>query len=295
MSNQKTTKRAVAGLLLSCFLLHFIVLSAAIVAATATTDDMYVTLSEPDIDYTEPCETESIPTRPTELNNPLLFSEVVYTKPTTIAEAWNLQDIVQMSINLLWNELECQLYSVEARTAMEQEIERLNEIYDTINYDINCFYLWEEKLKEYPYATKTWLYLKDMGYSDIACAGILGNLMAECGGHTLNLDPYLYDKNTGQYYGMFQWSRQYYPKADGMNFEEQLAYFKETVRPIFETWGKNYQSGFTHDDFNTLESPRDAALAFAKVYERCASWTYERRQNFSEVAYQYFVLDFEKA
>jgi hypothetical protein len=199
-----------------------------------------------------------------------------------------------MSINLLWNELECQLYSVEARTIMEQEVERLNEIYEAIKHDIACFSLWDEKLEEYPYATKTWLYLKDMGYSDVACAGIMGNLMAECGGHTLKLDPYLYDKSTGQYYGMFQWSRKYYPRAEGMSFEEQLDYFKETVYPIFKTWGKNYGQGFTHDDFNALTSPRDAALAFAKIYERCASWTYERRQNFSEIAYQYFVLDFEE-
>ena len=40
---------------------------------------------------------------------------------------------------------------------------------------------------EYPEAYKIWHYLKKLGYNDYVCAGIMGNIMAECGGQTLNI------------------------------------------------------------------------------------------------------------
>lgn len=228
----------------------------------------------------------------TVLEQPLLFPEVSYTKCETIADAFLLSSNTEYTISLLHEALASDLYSQEAIVAMEAELARLESIFDYIQYDIKCFSLWEEKLEEFPYATKTWIYLKELGYSDVACAGILGNIMIECGGHTLKLQPFVYDKNK-QYYGMFQWSQKYCPETADMSFEEQLDYFAKTVQPTFKTWGKKYAAGFTHDDFNKLESPRDAALAFAKIYERCASWSYERRQEAAERAYQYFVKDFE--
>lgn len=186
------------------------------------------------------------------------------------------------------------VYTTEALAVMLEEIDRLCAEQTNAVRQKEWLLLWAEKEEEYSYATRTWKYLKNLGYSDIACAGILGNLMAECGGHTLKLNPFLYDKATGNYYGMFQWSTFYYPAITGAGFEEQLDYYAQTSTQVFNIWGKNYAEGFTLDDFNELSDPRDAALAFAMVYERCASWTYERRQNFAEVAYQYFVLDFEE-
>ena len=40
---------------------------------------------------------------------------------------------------------------------------------------------------KYPEAYKIWHYLKKLGYNDYVCAGIMGNIMAECGGQTLNI------------------------------------------------------------------------------------------------------------
>ena len=37
-------------------------------------------------------------------------------------------------------------------------------------------------------AQQVWTYLKSYGYSDSVAAGIIGNMMRECGGDTLNLD-----------------------------------------------------------------------------------------------------------
>lgn len=227
-----------------------------------------------------------------EIVDPLLFSNIYYIAPADILEATYSADDVMIAISLIWEALECPLYTENARIDMEAELARLNDIYDQYQYDIKYFCLLEEKLGEYYYATSVWLYLKDLGYSDVACAGIIGNMMAECGGHTLSLQPTVYSPD-GAYYGICQWSQKYYPETADMSFEDQLDFLQETIIKTFKTYGKLYAPGFTFEDFNNLESPRDAALAFAKIYERCASWTYERRQNFSEVAYNYFVTDFE--
>ena len=66
----------------------------------------------------------------------------------------------------------------------------------------------EVESEEYPDAAFIWNYLKSEKYNDHIIAGILGNLMAECGGQTLKLNTNL---NTGVYYGVVQWSIKYNP------------------------------------------------------------------------------------
>lgn len=65
-------------------------------------------------------------------------------------------------------------------------------------------YMWDYKAFEYPVATYVWLYMKnEFGWSDIVCAGVMGNLMAECGGcWTQDLDWTL---NSSSGLGMVQW------------------------------------------------------------------------------------------
>lgn len=225
---------------------------------------------------------------------PFLFSEFVYQETDT-PEALDIF-IKEIDDAIIFLQNECSTvdkYTAEAVIAMLEEIDRLTAEQTLASHQKVLVTKWAEKASEYPYATKLWQYLKTLGYSDIACAGILGNVMAECGGLTLDLQPFVYDP-TGKYYGMFQWSLRYFPETDGMSFEEQLEYYRQTSGPTFKTWGNKYADGFALDDFNELTDPRETALAFAKIYERCASWTYEIRQNLAEVAYQYFVLDFEE-
>lgn len=225
---------------------------------------------------------------------PFLFSEFVYQETDTPEVLDIFIKEVEDAIIFLQNECStADKYTAEAISVMLEEIDRLTAEQTLARQQIVLVTKWAEKAYEYPYATKLWQYLKTLGYSDIACAGILGNVMAECGGLTLDLQPFVYDP-TGNYYGMFQWSLRYFPETAGMSFEEQLEYYRQTSRPTFKTWGKQYADGFTLEDFNELSDPRETALAFAKIYERCASWTYEIRQNLAEVAYQYFVLDFEE-
>ena len=64
-----------------------------------------------------------------------------------------------------------------------------------------------QRAAEYPTATTIWIYLtEELGYNEYIASGIMGNLMAEVGGQTLNIQPQL---TNGTYYGMCQWSKGY--------------------------------------------------------------------------------------
>lgn len=126
-----------------------------------------------------------------------------------------------------------------------------------------------------------WDYLKDLGYSDIVCAGILGNIMVEVGGNTLKLETMI---ETTEYYGICQWSKKYYSDVIGLDLEKQCDFLRDTIKYELDTFGCGY------DSFLKQTACRDAALKFAEGYERCNKSTYTLRQNCAEVAYRYFVL-----
>lgn len=138
---------------------------------------------------------------------------------------------------------------------------------------------WNLKVSQYPTAATIWQYLRNCGYSNAVCAGILGNIMAEVGGQTLYIQPYLYGGNSG-YYGICQWSLQYFPGVQGASLMGQLNFLQST---IYSSFGSRYYS------FVNSATPEAAALSFAKNYERCASYTYYQRQVNARRAYNYFI------
>ena len=144
---------------------------------------------------------------------------------------------------------------------------------------------WETKAAEYPTATQIWRYMKNLGWNDYVCAGIMGNLMAEVGGQTLDIQYWLKDNG---YYGMCQWNKAY-SNIWGADLKTQCDYLKNTIKYEIDTFGYAYQKGFNFESFLNMSNERDAALAFAKCYERCGSGTYTIRQNNAEKAYNYFV------
>lgn len=145
---------------------------------------------------------------------------------------------------------------------------------------------WLEKKTEYPAATYVWSYFKNLGYSDYVCAGIMGNLMVEVGGRTLDLQ---YGISGNGYYGMCQWNKVYSSEVWGASLEEQCAFLQKTIKYEIDMFGYAYQKGFTYDGFMSLTSCKQAALAFAKCYERCGSSTYLLRQQCATKAYNYFI------
>lgn len=146
---------------------------------------------------------------------------------------------------------------------------------------------WVEKESEYPTATYVWEYLQgELGYNDYVCAGIIGNMMAECGGQGLTLQWDIYN-STRNYYGLCQWYKSY--GIHGASLEEQCDFLAGNIKYEFDTYGRNYKKGFDYNSFISMTDAQEAAKAFAKCYERCASFSYTKRQNNAVTAYNYFV------
>ena len=112
--------------------------------------------------------------------------------------------------------------------------------------------------------------------------------MAECGGHTLSIQWDIYD-HSGWFYGICQWSLYYRPEASGLSLKNQLSLLYNTIEAEFDYAGFCYYYGFTYDDFLQMTDYRNAALAFAKVYERCGPASHAIRQNNAQIAYEYFA------
>ena len=173
---------------------------------------------------------------------------------------------------------------------IDEECAKIDQLIAQYTADANHLQFWRMRAEEHPTATQIWLYMKELGWSDYVCAGIMGNMMAECGGQTLDIQWWLYDYS-GYFYGVCQWSLYYCPKVKDLNLEQQLDYLRDTIEGEFNYAGFCYYSGFTYEAFLEMTNCRDIALAFAKVYERCGSGSYSIRQKNAEIAYEYFVED----
>lgn len=138
--------------------------------------------------------------------------------------------------------------------------------------------------KDYIQAKYVWNYLKiEIGLNDYVAAGILGNIMTEVGGQTLDISKYsCRESNGGAYYGMCQWAG---PRKErllndfGRSLEDQCRFLHVE---LFEIIPEN-------NSFYDLQDEQEAALYFAKKYERCATWSYSKRQVSATKALQYFT------
>lgn len=149
---------------------------------------------------------------------------------------------------------------------------------------------WMQRYEEYPVATEVWFLMKSHGWSDIVCAGIMGNLMAETGGTgTLHLN---WDSNGNSGYGLVQWIG---GRRDAIkSIYGEYPSVKEQVQFIYdELYGTNgVTRQVTDAQFDAImnaETPEECAYAFACYYERCAKQYRSMRRDFARNAYNYFV------
>ena len=138
---------------------------------------------------------------------------------------------------------------------------------------------------KYPYAAYVWNFLKKAGYNDYVCAGILGNMMVECGGLTLALQPKI--ENASHHYGICQWSNVFFPDIYHKPFEDQCEYLLNTIQNQFRIFGQNE---FTYKQFLEIEDEQYAALVFAIYYERCSDVSYQKRKDCATIAYNEFAI-----
>lgn len=279
------------------------------------------------VHITETVVTEPTTTAPTADRNVehLMCVDIQYKTFKSVDDAKSFAESVSKAIELITAECESTNYTAEELELIKAEKIRLEEIYGKVLSDIDAMLKEDTKTEtttkpssnkkpsnkptnkpsesnkpvatpdearpsdgKYKHATKVWNHLKNKGYSDAVCAGIMGNFMTETGGHTLNIKPNDYSSN-GRYYGIAQWSSKYYPEVHGKDLDYQLNFLSKTIKKEFNTYGHLYKKGFDYNDFLSLDSPRDAALAFAKVYERCGSGSYSKRQSGAEKALSYFT------
>ena len=198
----------------------------------------------------------------------------------------NAHELAEMARSLGWPE-DCQaIQSAKVEHKNANLIYNIyKERYDNLLVEIENK-KWADKEAEYPAATAIWRYMKDLGWSDYVCAGIMGNLMAEVGGHTLDIQYWL--KGNG-YYGMCQWNMAYKNKVWGKDLNGQLDFLRDTIKYEIDTFGYAYKSNFNFNSFLNLENEKDVALAFAKCYERCGSDSYNSRKTNATKALEYFT------
>lgn len=139
---------------------------------------------------------------------------------------------------------------------------------------------------EYKDATLIWEYMKNLGWNDYVCAGILGNMMAEVGGGTLNLQTTI---SGNGFYGICQWAQMYSQDVWNKDLKGQLDYLKNDIKYQIDMFGFCYSNNFNFEKFLELENEQEAALAFMKCYERGLPQSNYVRQQYATIAYEYFV------
>ena len=169
---------------------------------------------------------------------------------------------------------------------IDKELINITNIYNEYKAQYKEIIHFEKCAEAYPTATKIWKYLRKCGYNNYVCAGIMGNIMAECGGQSFAIQATLYDHG---YYGICQWSRRWYPDVQGQDLNYQLKFLSKTIKSEFNNYGSRYYRGFNYKAFCGLQDEQSAALAFAKCYERCASAYYAIRGTNATKAYKYFA------
>lgn len=132
------------------------------------------------------------------------------------------------------------------------------------NIDILIEMVADNMREEYEVAGDVYEYLAKKKYSDVAIAAILGNMMNECGGNTLHLNPYIYDR-TGLHYGLCQWNIHYGPDVNGVGVIDQLLYLTSNIAQMMKQFGGSFE------EFNSLEGAEYAGTYFCKYYERGAN------------------------
>ena len=150
---------------------------------------------------------------------------------------------------------------------------------------------WQKCAEEYPVATEIWLQMKSYGWTDAACAGIMGNIMRETGGDTLQYIKSDIYNSSKSHYGLCQWAKRYYPDIQptdtwAPSTAEQVEYLRYT---ILNQKALHHVYGFTEEYLLTATDYREVAKKFCDGYERPAENS-TRRENNAEKAWTYFVL-----
>ena len=82
---------------------------------------------------------------------------------------------------------------------------------------------------DYEVAKYIWSYFKKLGWSDKVAAGVMGNIMTESGGQSLENIQWWVKDSHGNHYGICQWSLKYYPEIDNASLDKQLEFLASGI------------------------------------------------------------------
>lgn len=149
------------------------------------------------------------------------------------------------------------------------------------NTDIMTEMVADKMRSEHKIAAYVYERLSKAGYTDIAISGILGNMMNETGGNTLDLNPYVYEVEFGMHYGLCQWAITYFPEINGAGVETQLDYLINTIDKNMSLFGGS------EEGLNACTTPEEAGEYFSTYYERGGN-TEQRKKN-ARIAYKWIM------
>ena len=141
-----------------------------------------------------------------------------------------------------------------------------------------------------PIAEQVWDAMKAKGWSDDVCAAILGNMMAECGGNTLDLNPYV-NGDKGTSFGLCQWHAK--RKSSMLNFNNQNYNTTDNLPTIEHQIDYLEYELQSYSFINSDKSYKELAYEFCVKFERPAN-KYKKakhRQQLAEIAYQEFAIN----
>ena len=294
-------KQKLFGIMVTVIMLISIISIIIFASSTVASDTNPVaTFSEdyiPSETATFPIDTES--TKPEEAVIVLDTVEFKRVEPTTYDEATSLLEkaIVRQELTETIYQGFLTLGYADDHPAVVLAKTNIENATIEVEYYQEQFEIWEEKHKweeraaEYPVATQVWLYMKnELGYSDTVCAGIMGNMMAECGGcWTSDLD---WDVHSPSGFGMIQWlggrkCQLFSIYGENPSIEDQLNFMNDELHG---TNGVTKQvTNWQLEQIMEADTPEKCAYAFACYFERCAEEHRAPRRGYARRAYKYFV------
>ncbi len=164
---------------------------------------------------------------------------------------------------------------------LEKTIKELNATIKDLKASISKGTTSSSTLSGYEQTRQVWNHLRGLGLNEYVCAGIIGNIMAEVGGQTLDISAWPQCNGNG-YYGICQWAgsrKQRLLNDFGTTLEDQLRFLSVE---LFEVIPKG-------NSFYNMQDEKEAALYFAKYYERCGTGSYSVRQTNATKALEYFT------
>lgn len=134
--------------------------------------------------------------------------------------------------------------------------------------------------EEHPVAAEVYEYLRGtMGLSAEVASGIIGGMMQECGGCTLDLQ---WDLTASGYRGLHMWSLRYCPEIATADLQGQLDYLNQTLEKNIKFFGGNY------DYMCSLTDPGTVCAYMYTWYGRGYGSATQSRIDCAYQAYKYF-------